>query len=1134
MSSAEAERKRREALAALRQKKANPSASTARPVVSSPEPHVLVPPSSSPAPTPTSRPSYTVNGGNTGVRLNYGQSSSTASSSSMPGGLIPSSGIGRKPDSMPQPALTGSPSDVLRALHSRHAPQHQTSSVNGGSAFAFDASTSRNGALGPESPSSPKPLSRLKARYADPDEESPTRPTTMNGSPSSPLSATSTSRQPTLVHAAKAQHDEEGDRISQMAGRLSNQFRNVPRPAIVALLRKFSDNPDRAINQIHAMNDRATGSSPLPSPSVLPTPPRFEQFLPGKARPLGTGQTRPTMVTQPHQSTSAPVQRPTMPVKPKKNEKSSIYANRAGNGKKRDPDESSSGAEVSEGESEGEWSGDEGRRKKRRKGEEVDAEGAALKAFNDVDADMLTGTIACSAEQAAIIIRLRPYEDVDEVRTKLTKARGVSFKLFEQYTEIMEGYVQIDACLNRCEAIALDVGNTLAVWRGASMAQESVVGTPRSDGLNDVKVDVAKVSELLRSETDMKKKKILGSYIQSQPSTLSKGTILKDYQLLGVNWLNLLFSKKIGCILADEMGLGKTIQVISFIAHLKEKGNKGPHMIFVPASTLENWTREFERFAPSVDVQTYYGSQAERAGLRDDLKRMFRAGRLEVVLASYTQVVSQDDLGFFRKKIDFETCIYDEGHKLKSCTTKAYTDLLSIKPKWRLLLTGTPLQNNLQELVSLLMFIHKDTFADAEPYLRAIFKSQGSANLLSQQRTSRARTMLTPFVLRRRKAVVLSLPPKIETVEHCEMTKVQAKLYNETMQRSKKVLQELTDEALDAAAVDEEAANQKATTAKKGAKPKAKKGQIVPASSSSNILMDLRKAASHPLLFRRLYTDAKIKQLAKECLNTPTYCDSRLDYVIEDLEYMSDYEISNFCSSSIEDELRKYALDPKVFLEGGKILALQKHIERCKAEGKRILLFSQFVMILDILEKALDHLGVRYTRLDGQTKTDERQGLVDEFNDDPDITIFLLSTKAGGVGINLTAASVVVIYDQDFNPHNDRQAADRAYRIGQEKEVEVIKLITKGSIDEDMLAIGMTKLQLDDAVGGEEITLDGQDGSGQDDKTAKETRKSLLTQLRSKFVENKDVALDPVKEEDEVKPTPGSVKKARGKAADGV
>ena len=248
---------------------------------------------------------------------------------------------------------------------------------------------------------------------------------------------------------------------------------------------------------------------------------------------------------------------------------------------------------------------------------------------------------------------------------------------------------------------------------------------------------------------------------------------------------------------------------------------------------------------------------------------------------------------------------------MKSCTTKAYADLLSIRPRWRLLLTGTPLQNNLQELVSLLMFIHKDVFADAEPYLRAIFKSQGHANLLSQQRVSRARTMLTPFVLRRRKAQVLSLPPKTERVEHCEMTVVQAKLYRETLQRSKKVLGEMTDEALaDVAAADEEDVQKKSKIVADGNQPKNGKKSVV--SSSSHILMDLRKAASHPLLFRRLFTNAKIRQIAKTCLSTPRWAESVYEYVVEDLEVgwlgtyclcltlqvMSDAEISHFCAEA--------------------------------------------------------------------------------------------------------------------------------------------------------------------------------------------------------------------------------------------
>lgn len=195
---------------------------------------------------------------------------------------------------------------------------------------------------------------------------------------------------------------------------------------------------------------------------------------------------------------------------------------------------------------------------------------------------------------------------------------------------------------------------------------------------------------------------------------------------------------------------------------------------------------------------------------------------------------------------------------------------------------------------SLLVFIHKDVFADAESYLRAMFKSSNQVNLLAQQRVSRARVLLTPFVLRRRKAAVLSLPPKIETSEHCDMTPVQAKLYRETMNRSKKVLEELNDDALEAAAADDEAATTKGKGAKKGKKDE-KKNQ---AGNSTHIIMDLRKAASHPLLFRRLYDDKKIRQIAKECLNTPTWCDSNFDFVVEDLEVMSDAELHHFCVES--------------------------------------------------------------------------------------------------------------------------------------------------------------------------------------------------------------------------------------------
>ena len=175
---------------------------------------------------------------------------------------------------------------------------------------------------------------------------------------------------------------------------------------------------------------------------------------------------------------------------------------------------------------------------------------------------MAADTVACTADQANIIIKHRPYTSVDQLRTKLNKTKGVSVKLFEQHVEITEGFVQIDSCLNTCDRIAKDISATLSVWSSASVSAQdgdkdaSVVGTPRPDGmgLNDVKVDVKKVSEMLKLEKDTQKKKVLQGYIQEQPKGLSEGTVLKDYQLLGVNWLNLLYRKRIGCILADEMG----------------------------------------------------------------------------------------------------------------------------------------------------------------------------------------------------------------------------------------------------------------------------------------------------------------------------------------------------------------------------------------------------------------------------------------------------------------------------------------------------------------------------------------------------------------------------------------------------
>jgi len=511
-------------------------------------------------------------------------------------------------------------------------------------------------------------------------------------------------------------------------------------------------------------------------------------------------------------------------------------------------------------------------------------------------------------------------------------------------------------------------------------------------------------------------------------------------------------------------------------------------LVIVPSSTLENWVREFDRFAPSLAVQTYYGSQKERIELRADL--LDSVGSWEVLVTTYNLAQGNEyDKKFFRK-VAWEACVFDEGHVLKNFQSQRYTNLMRINAKWRLLLTGTPLQNNLQELVSLMNFILPDYFRDAIESLRAIFKvkADSHSSLLSRERVSRAKKMMTPFVLRRRKDQVLKdLPKKTERIEWCDMTTLQRTIYRDALKRSRKTLQALPEED----AEDEKGKGK----AKKKTRP------LAAADTSSNVLMDLRKASSHPMLFRRQFTDPKVNLMARHCLKEPEFMDSNYNLVVEDMQVMTDAELQLFCKRY--KSVNKHALSDDVFLDAGKVKTMMRLLDECKAENKRVLIFSQFTQILDILKVILKHVSIKYLLLTGQTPVDERQGLVDEFTEDESIMVFLLSTKAGGMGINLTAASVVIIFDQDFNPHNDKQACDRAYRIGQKRNVEVVKLITRGTIEEDMLRLGETKLALDEAVAG-----DGEEGESAPEKAMKASLMSVLRKQFEKDEEDLDEAED--------------------------
>ncbi|KAK9235987.1 SNF2 family N-terminal domain-containing protein [Lipomyces kononenkoae] len=683
---------------------------------------------------------------------------------------------------------------------------------------------------------------------------------------------------------------------------------------------------------------------------------------------------------------------------------------------------------------------------------DADLEGRLLKIFNDDSAAVIADVACCSEELAQAVVSNRPYSSLDEVRTvdivredadakKAKKSRrprkAAGDKAVETAIETLSGYEAVDSLIRRCEQLGDSVSDAIAKWG---------VDIRGSNG----ELEIVDIDEEDSESSDCDRQKQIsspgGGYFTAQPSLLADDVKLKNYQQVGINWLSLLYKKKLSCILADEMGLGKTCQVISFLAHLKEIGREGPHLVVVPSSTLENWLREFKRFCPSFVVEPYYGLQKERAELRAILSDP--ETHFDVIVTTYNLACGSPLDCSFLRSFKFNTCVYDEGHLLKNSESERYQKLMRLKAEYRLLLTGTPLQNNLQELVSLLAFILPQLFKERKEDLAGIFKHKaktttdtGNASnlaLLSQQRISRAKTMMTPFVLRRKKDQVLQhLPKKHHTVEYCELSAEQKAIYDEELEASRRSIE-----------------------ARESGKVLTKSER-----SSSNVLMRLRKAAVHPLLFRKYYDKATLRKMARDIMKEERYQDANQQYIFEDMEVMSDFELHNLCLKF--HSINQYRLQHDEWMNSGKVERLAKMLVDMKANGDRILIFSQFTQTLDILESVLSTLDLSFLRLDGQTSVEVRQDLIDKFYDEEDITCFLLSTRAGGFGINLACANVVIIFDMSFNPHDDRQAEDRAHRVGQTREVKVVRLVTKGTIEEAILQLANTKLALDKSVSDE-------------------------------------------------------------------
>ncbi|KAK6587594.1 hypothetical protein RS030_91512 [Cryptosporidium xiaoi] len=520
------------------------------------------------------------------------------------------------------------------------------------------------------------------------------------------------------------------------------------------------------------------------------------------------------------------------------------------------------------------------------------------------------------------------------------------------------------------------------------------------------------------------------SFLDSNVSQISENPPfqndkLREYQVYGLNWIISRFKKNVNVLLADEMGLGKTVQTISVVGHcIYMEKIVAPFLVMVPQSTSDNWMREFKRWLPDLNVVLYHGNAYARELIRnyelrlidmkmdENLERVNSSNcrlkerkryRFDVVITTPSILNSQVDCEYL-KQIEWYMMIVDEAHQLKNRDSKRFKELNNLETKYRLLLSGTPLHNNLEELWSLLHFLNPNSFYNYNDF-RMKYPDVENPNVISmdkQKQLEELQEELQKYVLRRvKKDVEKSLPKKIERILRVELSPQQTEIYKSILSRNYSELSRCTG----------------------GTK-----------TSLQNICMELKKVCNHPFLIHRPELDPN----------------------------------NGVTLAKIQHQL-KYSC--------GKLCLLDKLLFRLKEKGSRVLIFSQMVMMLNIISEFLVIKGYKHQRLDGTMGKELRKKAMDRFNSpNSDDFCFLLSTKAGGLGINLTTADTVIIYDSDWNPQNDLQAEARAHRIGQKKQVQIYRLVTKDSIEENILERAKTKMVLDTLVvqGLNNIERDGQ------------------------------------------------------------
>ncbi|KAK6052847.1 protein, SNF2 family, partial [Cooperia oncophora] len=503
-----------------------------------------------------------------------------------------------------------------------------------------------------------------------------------------------------------------------------------------------------------------------------------------------------------------------------------------------------------------------------------------------------------------------------------------------------------------------DDGLEYALVKWKSLAYDEVTWEP-IESIPEEKIALWRKRQIIDKAKVKEKPRPKASEWSKMPEDIiwKDGNTLREYQFEGVDWLLYCYYNERNCILADEMGLGKTVQTITFLSQIYEYGIHGPFLIVVPLSTIHNWVREFETWT-DMNAVVYHGSQHSRdviqqyeiyyAKQHSGGNKSWRKNlvKLDALITTFEMVVTDCE---FLRKIPFRVCVIDEAHRLKNRNCKLLTGgLHAFRMEHRVLLTGTPLQNNIEELFSLLNFLHPQQFSSSAAFLEQFGQCQ------SDEQVQKLQEILKPMMLRRLKEdVEKSLQPKEETIIEVQLSDMQKKYYRAILERNFSHLC---------------------------------KGSSAP--SLMNVMMELRKCCNHPFLI----------QGAEETI-------------------LSELKL-------LHPEWDEETLAHKALVQAsGKVVLIEKLLPKLRNDGHKVLIFSQMVKVLDLLEEFLINMNYPFERIDGNVRGDMRQASIDRFSKkDSDRFVFLLCTRAGGLGINLTAADTVIIFDSDWNPQNDLQA----------------------------------------------------------------------------------------------------------------